>query len=392
MTVATEDLYARQMVMADAKIAELESQTAEDADDLEDIQAALADLGAFHAHLSARRAFVTGIAIQIDPTTMLSLTSNPLVQSLIPLRTGADLASDGADALATAQVDRATVLEAARQADGSGLFTASGPDAAAFTEVREPTCDQRGEEGRVPRRYLDPNPVYFAPSRHLADTVLGDADGGGRLKVHRLRFRWRAEFGLAWMCADKPGDRNVEMEAMVYPEDPRWSDNWGSNSARRYTQTNMPGNIHQDDLAAGDGRVFEKARYPDFAIVAQSSRAFRYRKLYFVDFTTNEGDTAQGRVIYSAQPTHRARTDFQKGYCGLRGGDYKSCMFSQLDVCYAHRYISERQDYTRIDWAASLGYSTSMSRVAQLHPEYVENGSREVTRLCDPRPPGSGRN
>jgi hypothetical protein len=199
------------------------------------------------------------------------------------------------------------------------------------------------------------------------------------------------------MCADKSGDRNVEVEAMVYPEEPRWSDNWEDKDARDLTQWNIPGNIHQDDLASGDdpwqfapGNPFDKQRYPDFAILAQSSREFRYRKRYYVNFTTNEGDTSQGRVIYSVQATHRAATGSQNTYCKGRASDYKSCMFSTVTACYDTKFISEPLAYRRVDWSDHFGYLHRMRDVARRHPGKVE-GRNQITVFCDPRPPGSGQ-
>jgi hypothetical protein len=145
--------------------------------------------------------------------------------------------------------------------------------------------------------------------------------------------------------------------------------------------------------ALADGqfpRPQDTAKYPDFAIVAQGSRSFRYRKRYFVDFTTNEGETDQGRVIYSAQPTARAFTRSQTAYCDAHFQDYKSCMFTKVDVCYSQAFISEGPMYRVIDWSTRLGVWQSMREVAKYHPGEVSNGTREVSSFYDPRPPHSG--
>jgi len=134
---------------------------------------------------------------------------------------------------------------------------------------------------------------------------------------------------------------------------------------------------------------YEKARFPDFAIVAQASRAFRYRKLYMVDFTTNEGERDTGRVIYSTQATRRASGSSENGYCNSRGRDYKSCMFSTVDLCWAHRQMSAQPVHSRHDWPNMFGYGSSI-RQAEEHRDDGIDG-REVNRWCDPRPPGSNR-
>lgn len=110
-----------------------------------------------------------------------------------------------------------------------------------------------------------------------------------------------------------------------------------------------------------------QAYYPDFAILAQSSRAYRYRKLYFVNFTTNEGQTddLDERVIYSAQNTTRGTSLKARAYCQSRGlGDYKSCMFSQLDLCYGDdpiRAPAKRRIRNWLDLFPILQFSVTVS-------------------------------
>lgn len=244
----------------------------------------------------------------------------------------------------------------------------------------------------------DPTPKYWAPARNSYNTSLGDDDGSHHLKVHRLRWRWTEPLSLAWMCAARPGDHNVEIEATVYPSDSeRWSDNWESNSARKYTQHNGPagGNIHQDDLADGD-RPFDgqpgnypldKQRYPDFSIIFQSSQEFRYGRLYKVRFVTNEGETDTGRVIYSQQATHHVATRDQDVYCLLRGDDYKSCMFGTSTVCVDHAQIAEAPKHANVDWENVLGTdATRMSTVRKSRPGLFQPGKDILTARCDPRP------
>ncbi len=113
--------------------------------------------------------------------------------------------------------------------------------------------------------------------------------------------------------------------------------------------------------------------------------------LYRVNFTTNEGDdngTDAGTVIYSAQATRRARADTrEETYCNRRGGDYKSCMFSDVSTCYSHARISAGPTYRRIDWAARLGYGSRISQVPL--SERDPDNRNEVISLCDPKPPGA---
>jgi hypothetical protein len=108
--------------------------------------------------------------------------------------------------------------------------------------------------------------------------------------------------------------------------------------------------------------------------------------------TTNEGDTAQGRVIYSVQASHRVATSGQEAYCNgpPRFGDYKSCMFSTVEACYNTKLISAAPAYRRVDWSDHFGYLSHMSDVARRHPGKVE-GRRQIAVFCDPGTPGSGR-
>ena len=179
---------------------------------------------------------------------------------------------------------------------------------------------------------------------------------------------------------------------MVHPEDanlPRWSDNWESNSARKYTQWNLPGNIHQDDIRGEwrrpaivpPGNPLDKQKYPDFAILAQSWRSYRYRKLYRVNFTTNEGDTDVGRAIYSIQATHRGTGGAEETYCEEppRLGDYKSCMFSKVEACYNYAFITKGRSIGGSIGGSTFGSAHSLSVAAQQNPGQVTNG-REVAR------------
>ena len=120
-----------------------------------------------------------------------------------------------------------------------------------------------------------------------------------------------------------------------------------------------------------------------------SGRAYRYRMLYRVDFTTNEGETDQGRVIYSVQSTHRAQTTPDKVYCEAQSHKFASCMFSKVTVCYAHKYISQNPTWRRVDWSQVFGYLSRMAQARRQNPSQVE-GAYEVIRFCDPRPPNSG--
>lgn len=397
ITQSVDDFYAKQGESITRTIAELEQEAPADAEEGEDIAAVLNEARAFRAHLQAGGGYVSGVALRLNATAVVSLlqTSANEVKSIVALPSGSDLSVEGADALGSSSVDEAVVRNAARRSGGGAVALRAGMrfGSAQLREAAapyQPTCDQRGESAIMPRSILQPNPTYWSPSRHKADSALIDRAGSGYNKEHRLRFRWQAARGLAFMCADAPGDRNVEIEATVFPSDAeRWSTNWESNDARRYTMTNMPGNIHQDDIASGGRYPFDKQRYPDFAILAQSSRAFRYRKLYVVDFTTNQGEQDAGTVIYSGQPVHRYTQSNQETYCeDFRRGDYKSCMFSQEDLCWAHRRISDGPVYSRRDWTEIFGLGGTLRQAAKKAPGAVDG--RKVVRYCDPRPDNSG--
>ena len=412
LSTSVEDFYSNQSAAAAETIAEVNADQADDADDAEDRAAAIAEASAFKQHLDGRLPFITGTAVRLDLVALRAILTDAtdVIKAVRVLPADTNLAAAGADALgAAAGPDAATVRHVQSITDGGGAgasaFSAISPSALATAAAtpREQTCVQRGQRGFLKRALLDPHPQYWAPSRHKADTAEGKADGEHHMKKHNLEFRWKKDGGLAWMCSDRPGDRNVEIEARVYPEFPdeddnRWSDNWESNSARKYTTTNVPGNIHQDDLANGNkGRYLDKQYYPDFAIVAQSSQAFRYRKLYFTRFTTNEGQTddSQEVVIYSGQATSRARDEDgpfdESDYCDVRGQDYKSCMFSRVTTCWNHSTIGANAKHRTVDWLSD-GMSIppthqSVSRWPTSAP--VQDG--DIVKFCDPRPPGQDR-
>jgi hypothetical protein len=390
LDASINDFYAHQSAMVGETIAELNSEQPEDEEDADSLVDALGEAQQFKAALDQREAFVTGVTVEIAPaetgTTMRAAARSAApgeIKSIAPLPEVPDSTSaEAGTALAEMSVDAAAV---------------EPPQIAALAAPKRPTCKQAGDNGVLSKHVTQPNPAYWAPSKHKADSVLSSLDGshGLHLKEHRLRWWWNVPRSLAWMCSATPGQHNIEMEATVYPDkNARWSDNWESNSARKYTQGNLPGNIHQDDIATGNrSRGLDKAKYPDFSILAQSSDLWRYHKRYWVNFTTNEGKSDFGRVIYSAQPTYDVHlVGDVKGqfYCGvIHEGDYKSCMFSREQVCYSQRYIWEPPVKIKNDW------STQFPRKYQnLDPKKPRNrnlvqGEHDVIALgCDPRPAG----
>jgi len=314
LSEAIDDFYAKQVTIAQEDIAEVSALTPADSAEAEAHQQFLREHSVFVGALQAREPFVTGIGATMTPASLLATLLNPATSSLIKavqvLPAAGGLLSPSLAALSGAKANAATTREAQRRG-AAARAGATSADPGPY-----PRCYEQGGRGPLNLVQLDPTPTYWAPSRDSYNTSLGDEDGDHHLKVHRLRWRWTKAESLAWMCADVPGDHNVEIEAAVFPTDgDRWSDNWESNSARKYTQHNGPagGNIHQDDLADGDspldaGYPFDKQKYPDFAILFQSSQEFRYGRLYKVRFVTNEGFTDTGRVIYSQQATHHVAT------------------------------------------------------------------------------------
>jgi YD repeat-containing protein len=402
LDTSIDDFYANESSIVQGDIAELQASTPSDQEEAEDISQALSDARAFQANLDARGGFVTGVTVRLGPAqaaqvmrTAVAGQSATNVQAIAPFAADSTSAAAGQAALGGMSVDAMTLADASEAHPTARAAAAGDPN---------PTCRDRGEEGRVSSSILQPNPVYWAPSRHQAWTDLErDTDGphGLHRKDHHLRFRWQAAYGLAWMCASKNHNRNVEIEAKVYPDpDHRWSDNWESQNPHRYTVTNMPGAIAQDDIAIGDHfPVTAKSKYPDFSIIAKDSQSFRYRKLYFVDFKTNEGSedagegaSDTGTVIYSAQPSYRAHTTGENGYCLGRFLSYKSCMFTDEAACYRYGTIQPHgvvpaNTHMAVDWGSLLGYKARLSDAARDHPDDISGN--HVTHFCDPRPPHS---
>ncbi|MDP8908364.1 MAG: hypothetical protein M3N47_04445 [Chloroflexota bacterium] len=401
LSEAIEDLYNQQVTIAREDIADVEAIVAEDADEAEVNQQFISEHQAFVAALQTRQPFITGIGAKMPLPALLDnlvdldaanvIKSIRLLPADQPIGTGIELLSE-------TRTNTAVVRAAQRrQATSTATATANTdfPPGA-------PRCYDPGAGGRGPMRnnVLDPTPTYWAPSRHSANTSIGAPDGARHLKVHRLRWRWKAAESLAWMCSDSPGDRNVEIEAKVYPNDnERWSDNWESNNARKYTQHNGPagGKIHQDDIATGKTFPFvDKQRYPDFSIVFQSSREFRYRRLYKVRFVTNEGhtDDTDSRVIYSVQATSRGTgklfnaTIDEADYCDLRGDDYKSCMFARATACVRHEPITSGWRGSIVDWRQMMGSdATRLRTIRKNNPTVLDRDEEgQITARCDPRP------
>jgi hypothetical protein len=405
LSEAIDDFYSHQITIAQEDIADVTAVVPEDADEAEVNQQFINEHEAFVAALQARQPFITGVSAKVTLPdlldNLLDLDTENIIKT-VRLLPADQTKGSGIEVLSSTRPNTAVIRSAQHRQAATGATATANANFPPGT----PRCYDPGAGGRGPMRnnVLDPTPTYWAPSRESYNTSIGEPDGDHHLKVHRLRWRWKAAESLAWMCADSPGDRNVEIEAMVYPDDDeRWSDNWESNNARKYTQHNGPagGNIHQDDIASGDspfqlppGNPFDKNRFPDFAIVFQSSQEFRYRRLYKVRFVTNEGytDDKNSRVIYSVQATKRASTTRENGYCTARRGAYQSCMFAATTACVDHARIEEPFRHARIDWRDIMGSTTPrLSRVRRDKPAVVDAQVNEVTARCDPRPPGSER-
>lgn len=418
--------YREQAAMTADHIAELENEQPADADESAAQQEGLTDQRRYKAHLDAGSAFITGAAVRVNTALVRVLLNEPAVKSikLLPEEL-ATLASSGADALSNVQTDETSLRHAKERRVGNSAYQQAEADSneeATSNDERDKGADPRYEtcydrryaflpprggmrarRGKFPLSVLYPNLNFWAPPEHRADTVLGKPDGGHRLKQHRLRWRWPTLEQATWMCSAGAGDRNVELEVRPFPRrEPRWSDNWEDNDARDLTRWNIPGNIHQDDLADGqrplDGQPgvypYDKNQYPDFSIIAQSSDLYQARREYFVDFTTNEGDTDVGSpVIFSAQSTSRAVNDpgvaDENAYCNTRANDYKSCMFGRTNTCYAHRAIADPRVRSRVRWATGTApdhFTAARSGSANIFDPTARN---EVVQQCDPKPPGA---
>ncbi|MDA0184671.1 DNRLRE domain-containing protein [Solirubrobacter phytolaccae] len=398
-----EDFYAQQVDLAEANIDELENETPTDPDDADAIAAELSDLNRFKDQLDDRGAFVTGITVRLNPSgaqvalrsAAVTPSATSQIKSMSVLAPGTSVAAGGAQRLSEMSIDAQTVADAG---GGAAARSASVP-------ADQKTCAQAGQIGLIKASNQEPNPVYWAPSYHKADTVLGprDGDDGLHQKRHRLRWKWLSSVSLAWMCAAEPTQRNVEIEARVFPSPTaRWSKNWESHFTSRYTQGNLPGKgRYQDDIADGDDRLqdnpVDPQKYPDFAIVAKSGHFYRYNKRYWVDFTTNEGETDSGTVIYSAQATSTSVGTNESTYCGvIQQLRYVSCTFGRVTVCYDYAAISAGP-VTQPDaqWIQKLGGSPRLTEVAadpghRVHLEYSGGKqTREITSFCDPKPPGA---
>jgi hypothetical protein len=288
--------------------------------------------------------------------------------------------------------------------------TQSGPELRAATLGRAAwqTCAQRGELGYFPKRPLDPNPLYWSPSRHAAQTVLGSADGGNGLhqKVTRLRFRFLKEHSLAWVCSSKGArDRNIEIEAAVYPQySRRWSDNWESHSdAQKTTLRGFPEPIYQDDISSGDGYLNpgDKQDFPDFAIVTGRPRAMQYRRLLSIDFVTNEGKIDAGSVIYSTQATSWAKDggaipSAEESYCIHPFGGrkrYVGCTFGRVTACSSYNNQNAivplgARYYAKVDWASVLDNAFTLRGVSNNRAS-IDQQRKFVQFYCNPRPPSN---
>jgi hypothetical protein len=76
-------------------------------------------------------------------------------------------------------------------------------------------------------------------------------------------------------------------------------------------------------------------------------------------------------------------------YCKARFKDYRSCMFSREDLCFAVRYVSEPPVHTKQDWSELSGWHPNLD--PKKHPNLVKDGRKVTAVGCDPRPPGSER-
>jgi hypothetical protein len=401
---AMEDFYVKQIAIAEEDLAEMTAMVPEDPEEASDILTSINDHRAFVTALQARQPFITGVSVQLSlPALLQSVLDVDLagvIKGVKKLPAALPLVDGALDVLSGSATNSATVRYAQRRAAAPAPGSPAATAASTSTAYGQ-ACYDRGEYGRVGTRVMDPNPTYYAPSRYSYNTSLGALDGGnGRhLKYHRLRWRWQSTRSLAWMCAGSPGDRNVEIEAKVFPDnDRRWSENWESNSVDRYTQHNGPaGKVHQDDIASGDsplqfppGNPVDKQKYPDFAVIFQSSADFQYRKLYKVRFVTNEGKTDEGKVIYRAQANRRAKTNGEKFYCTVvRNRDYKSCMFGTTTACIDTKLIASAPARRTVDWRSITGEAVRMATVAAQNPNVVDPRSNQLVNVfCNPSPPG----
>lgn len=328
----------------------------------------LDDAEAYLALVQAR-----GEAIRSVSTTITAATARTAL---------AQMAANGADLTVVAPLtdDNGSTIEVPASPP-----TASTLGARTVGAPRGKTCTQAGDKGTIAQETREGiNPTFWAPSRFSADSKLYDAlyrRGLNTVKEHRLKARWTAVESLAWMCADKPKNRNVELEARVRPGAPRWSSAWSAGAEENeghdtsFGSTNLPGEWHLDDIASGkkddydrdDSGLYpwDKTKYPDFSLVAERSRQLKYRALYQSNFTTNAGDTleaqskeAGGSVMYTAQATSWANgLKPEQGYCASKGWQYASCMFSKATVCYFARSIGAKPARQTVHWRTKLGSS-----------------------------------
>lgn len=379
---------------------------AEDPDDVEAAEFALTEYRDLRQDLVTRQPFIRAVSLTTNVATLLSVLAQEDVVT---------------DIKGIQSLPRSAANQGASRRALLGFATTSGTVSASrrrkppFGPPRrfaQETCVERGqltEASSANKKTIRPNPVYFAPAILGYDTVLGPADGGRHLKHHRLAARWDENHpeSLKWYCGDRLGDRTIELEARVFPDDDeRWSDNWEDKDTEDTlvgTQTNLPEPLYQDDIACGkpgecSGNPFQKTRFPDFAILTAAAQRLEYRRLYRVHFETNEGETDNGRVIYNAQAGHKASTTNEQGYCGLRSGlgpfQYESCIFTKVSLCKGHAPISfGRSKHFFVDMTTQFGREWSAKRSAVAHPESWEpvSDSPQANVTCDPKPPGADR-
>jgi hypothetical protein len=90
----------------------------------------------------------------------------------------------------------------------------------------------------------------------------------------------------------------------------------------------------------------------DFAMGTGHARLLRYRKVYSSRFTTNQGGTNDGTVVFRGQNTIRPYNAFSWGFCIDRKRRPGSCYFAEHTTCLKYRSISDPSTGLRVDWRA----------------------------------------
>jgi hypothetical protein len=354
LTQLIDGYYADQHELANEQIVDLntalEDPDPSDPEEAEDVQQAITNFTAYRDHLVAGGPVIKGIAVRISLDALVAAVEQQSsdIKLVQLLATDTSLTLGGGDALDSIPTD----AESAVASGSAGIASSTSGVQETASSTRYPTCDDRGESedkvsGTQPRNYM--------PNRWSGMNVFpyGPADPeGDRYKRNAAQFRWQLGGTLSWYCGDDAGDRGFEPDMKVYPNRPRWSTDWPDPGIGVRWMTDLP-RPYVDDLADGTPpNPYETQEYPDFAMGTGHARLLRYRWVYSSRFTTNQGETNDGTVVFRGQNTIRPYNAFSWAFCIDRQRRPGSCYFAEHTTCLKYRSVSDPSTGLRVDWRA----------------------------------------